>query len=153
MVTDNDVARRSGRVTHQTSRRSFSSRLVSSLLFSSRLSSPPSSLPSSLSSLLFDSFLASLSFGFFLRIVPTGSTFVNAHRRLRGFDNTGNILDPDRNRTHRSKERFANERRRGKKRIPFFFVHRVYRRFTIVSTFHLGIVLKIRLKSLFLPAK
>lgn len=61
MVTDNDVARRSGRVTHQTSRRSFSSRLFSPLL--SPLLSPP----------LFHSFLASLSFGFFLRIVPTAS--------------------------------------------------------------------------------
>lgn len=127
MVTDNDVARRSGRVTHQTSRRSFSSRLSSPLLSFLPLLSLFSLFPSP----LFDSFLASLSFGLFLRIVPTGSsTFVNAHRRARGFNNTGNILDPDRNRTHRSKE-FSREKKKKKKKdsilCSFFF---------IVSTFH-----------------
>lgn len=125
MVTDNDVARRSGRVTHQTSRRSFSSRLSSPLLSFLPLLSLFFPSP------LFDSFLASLSFGLFLRIVPTGSsTFVNAHRRARGFNNTGNILDPDRNRTHRSKE-FSREKKKKKKKdsilCSFFF---------IVSTFH-----------------
>lgn len=116
--------RRSGRVAHQTSRRSFSSLLfflspspfpsIDLDLIVSRFISRPSvvGVPS-----FFPCVAICLprlsSLGFFLledRIVPAGSTFVRAYRRLWGFNNTGKNLDPDRKRTDRSKVWLVNAR-------------------------------------------
>lgn len=140
MVTDNDVARRSGRVTHQTSRRSFSSRLSSPLLSFLPLLSLSSSPP--LYSIPFSHPYLSASFSvLFLRVPPPlwTRTAVLEGSIIRGISSI--LIEIERIDPKNSLER----RRRRKKRIPFFA------RFSSLSPpFILRIVLKIRLKSLFL---
>lgn len=61
------------------------------------------------------------------RIVPAGSTFVGARRRLREPNNTGKILDPDRKPTYRSETRSANsweQRRAQSLDFSFSVLHR-----------------------------
>lgn len=95
--------RRSGRVAHQTSRRSSSPSQSPSFLFVRFFSSLSYSRPSVVSACLLSLFLSRRRYALlrlhrlFLhedRIVPASSTFVRARRRLRGPNNTGKTLDP-----------------------------------------------------------